>query len=143
VSGTTVKQGSVLLANHHLSMLEGIHRLLESRFAAVVMVADERSLIDAVNRIAPDLAVVDLSMPVAEGTNIARQLKRRYPTLPVIVLSVHDEPTVADELTAAGMAGFVLTRTAATDLIPAIETVLKGGTYVSRSVRTERREAGD
>jgi DNA-binding NarL/FixJ family response regulator len=105
------------------------------------MVANERSLVEAVDRIAPDLAVVDLSIPVAEGTNVARQLKRRYPSLPLIVLSVHDEPAVASQLLAAGVAGFVLKRTAATDLVPAIEEVLRGGKYVSRSVRIQPGEA--
>ena len=136
-----MKRSCVLLADRHLNMLEGVHSLLESLFAVVVMVADERSLVDTVDRITPDLAVVDLSIPVAEGTNVAHQLRSRYPSLPIIVLSVHDEPTVANQLLAAGIAGFVLTRTAATDLVPAIEAVLRGGKYVSRSVRTKPGEA--
>jgi DNA-binding NarL/FixJ family response regulator len=121
----------VLLADCHLNMLEGVRSLLEPLFAIIVMVADERSLLETVERVVPDLVIVDLSLPVAEGSNIARQLQGRFPRLPLIVLSVHDEPTVVSQVRSAGVAGFVLKRSAATDLLPAVKAVLRGGTYVS------------
>ena len=61
----------------------------------------------------------------------ARQLMNRFPHLRLIALSVHDEPTVAAQIRNEGVAGFVLKRTAATDLIPAVEAVLGGGSFVS------------
>ena len=85
-----MRQGRVLLADSHLPMLQGVRRLLESRFAAVVMVADEGSLLETIERLDPDLVVVDLSMPVQEGSNVARQLMGRFPGLRLIALSVHD-----------------------------------------------------
>src|SRR3954463_1912898 len=129
-TGRTMKHGRVLLADSHLPMLQGVRSLLESLFAAVVMVADEGSLLEALERLDPDLVVVDLSMPVQDGTNVARQLMDRFPGLRLITLSVHDEPTVATQLRNAGVAGFVLKRTAAADLIPAVEAVLGGGSFV-------------
>jgi len=125
-----MKKGRVLLADRHLNMLEGVHSLLETLFESVIMVADERSLIEAIATLQPDLVVVDLSLPVAEGANIARQIQGRYPALRVIVLSVYDEPAVARQLLDAGVAGVVLKRTAATDLLPAVSEVLRGGTYI-------------
>lgn len=130
-----MKKGRVLLADSHLNMLEGVHSLLDSVFETVVMVADERSLIEAVATFRPDLVVVDLSLPVLEGANIARQLCGRYPTLRVVVLSVYDEPAVARQLLEAGVAGVVLKRTAATDLLPAVKEVLRGGTYICPVLR--------
>src|SRR5262249_2655033 len=130
-----MKTGCVVLADRYLKMLEGIRSLLESRFAVIVMVADERSLLETVERVLPDLVIVDLSMPVEEETNIARRLKGRFPNLSLIVLSVHDEPTVVSQILKAGVAGFVLKRTAATDLLPAVQEVLCGGTYVSPTLR--------
>jgi DNA-binding NarL/FixJ family response regulator len=115
-------------------MLQGVRGLLESLFAAVVMVADEGSLLETIARLKPDLVVVDLSMPVRDGTNVARQLLDRFPGLRLIALSVHDEPTVATQMSDAGVAGFVLKRTAATDLIPAVEAVLGGRSFVSKAV---------
>ena len=126
-----MKQGRVLLADRHQSMLEGIRDLLETMFQTVVMVADEPSLLETVEQLKPDLVIVDLSMPVSEEINVARRLKTRYPELKVIILSVHDEHTVVKEVLAAGALGFVLKRSAVMDLIPAVQEVRQGRTYVS------------
>src|SRR5262249_21844435 len=121
----------VLLADSHLGMLGGVHSLLENLFETVLMVADERSLLDAVTTFQPELVVVDLSLPGEGEANIAGQLLGRHPGLRLIVLSVHDEPTVVGKMLSTGVAGFVLKRTAATDLLPAVKAVLAGGVYVS------------
>jgi DNA-binding NarL/FixJ family response regulator len=126
-----MKQGRVLLADRHVGMLQGVHSLLESMFESVVMVADETSLRDAIATFKPDLVVVDLSLPCVVETNIARSLVQRYPDLRLIILSVHDDPTVASHVREAGAAGFVLKRAAATDLVPAVDEVLRGGVFVS------------
>jgi DNA-binding NarL/FixJ family response regulator len=135
-----VKRGRVLLADGHLGMLGGVHSLLDALFATVLMVADERSLMEAVSTFRPDLAVVDLSLPGDGEANIARRLLGRHPDLRVIVLSVHDEPTVVGQVMSAGVAGFVLKRTAATDLVPAVEEVRRGGTYICPALR---KQVGD
>jgi DNA-binding NarL/FixJ family response regulator len=111
-------------------MLGGVHSLLDALFKTVLMVADERSLMEAVTAFKPDLVVVDLSLPGEGEANIARRLIGRHPDLRLIVLSVHDEPTVVSQMLSAGAAGFVLKRSAATDLIPAVKQVLRGDTYV-------------
>jgi DNA-binding NarL/FixJ family response regulator len=138
-----MKYGRVLLADSHLNMLGGIHSLLDALFETVLMVADERSLRDAVTTFKPDLVVVDMSLPPTGEANIARRLMGRHPDLRLIVLSVHDEPTVVDQVLRAGVAGFVLKRAAATDLIPAIEKVLRGQAYVSAAVQQDRHESSD
>ena len=129
-----MKHGRVLLADSHLGMLGGVHSLLDTLFETVLMVADEHSLADAVSNLMPDLVVVDLSLPEAGEANIARRLLQRHPDLRLIVLSVHDEPTVVSALLNTGVAGFVLKRAAATDLIPAVKEVLRGGTYASEGI---------
>jgi DNA-binding NarL/FixJ family response regulator len=129
-----MKHGRVLLADSHLNMLGGVYTLLDALFETVLMVADERSLVDAVTTFRPDLVVVDLSLPREGETNIARRLLGRHPDLRLIVLSVHDEPTVAGQMLSAGAAGFVLKRAAATDLIPAVKEVLRGGIYVCPAI---------
>ena len=121
----------VLLADAHPNMLEAVRGLLAGRFAATVMVADETSLLEAVQRMEPDLVVVDLSLPVSGGVNVVRTLFSRYPGLRVIVLSVHDEQPALSQALDAGAAGFVLKRTAALDLGAAVDAVLRGETYVS------------
>ena len=125
-----MKHGRVLLADRHLGMLGGVHTLLDSLFETVLMVANERSLVNAVTTFKPDLVVADLSLPREGEANIARRLLGCHPDLRLIVLSVHDEPTVVGQMLRAGVSGFVLKRAAATDLIPAVKEVLRGGTYV-------------
>jgi DNA-binding NarL/FixJ family response regulator len=130
-----VKYGHLLVADQHMNMLEGIRGLLEDLFETIVMVADRDSLFDAVNKIRPDLAIVDLSLPAAGEIDLVGGLKRRFPDLKIIILSVHDEPFVMHEVLRAGAAAFVLKRCAADDLIPAVHEVLEGRTFVSVSVR--------
>src|SRR5262249_40619360 len=100
-----MKHGRALLADSHLGMLGGVHSLLDALFEAVLMVADDRSLVDAVTTFKPELVVVDLSLPGEGEANIARRLMGRHPDLRLIVLSVHDEPTVVAQMLSAGVAG--------------------------------------
>src|SRR5207237_7172403 len=99
-----MKHGRVLLADSHLGMLGGVHSLLDALFETVLMVADERSLMEAAATFKPDLVVVDLSLPGDGEANVARRLLGRHPDLRLIVLSVHDEPTVVGQMLSAGVA---------------------------------------
>jgi DNA-binding NarL/FixJ family response regulator len=113
-------------------MLEGIRRMLETEAESVLMVADEASLMQAVERVLPDLVIADLSFPVSGATNVARLLKQQHPGIKIIILSVHEEPAAADEVAAAGAEAFVLKRRAVVDLIAAVRAVCRGGRYVSK-----------
>jgi DNA-binding NarL/FixJ family response regulator len=124
-------------------MLGGVHSLLGAFFETVLMVADERSLMEAVTTFKPDLVVVDLSLPGEGEANIARRLMGHYPDLRLIVLSIYDEPTVVAQVLSVGVAGFVLKRSAATDLVPAVKEVLQGGTYVCPALRRLLPESRD
>jgi len=112
-------------------MLEGIRGLLKTRFESVVMVADEKSLFDIIEKLIPDIIVVDLSLPISGELNIARKININHPNLRFIVLSIHDETTAINEIMSAGAAGFVFKRSAVTDLMPAVDEVLQGYTYIS------------
>ena len=130
----TMKQGKVLLADNHQSMLEGVRALLEDMFETVFMVADEASLMEAADKLKPDLIVADLSLPVTKEINVARRMKTAFPQIKLIILSIHDEQAAFGECVEAGASGIVLKRRAVDDLVPAVETVLNGGTYVSSAV---------
>jgi DNA-binding NarL/FixJ family response regulator len=124
----------VVLADSHQDMLEGVRGLLQTSFESVVMVADEKSLFDTIEKIKPDIAVVDLSLPVSGEVNVAHKIKSLYPDLKIIILSVHDETTALKEMMSAGATGFVLKRSVATDLMHAVDEVLNGHTYISPSI---------
>ena len=125
----------VVLADKHPNILEGIRGLLETMFETVVMVADRQSLFEAIGRVRPDLAVVDLSLPPAGDASIAHEIKAYYPDLKFVIMSSHDEPTVRDEVMSAGAVGFILKHFVAVDLFEAVRCVQEGHTFVSGSVR--------
>lgn len=113
----------VLLADRHHGLTEGVRGLMETAFGTVVMVADQASLLEGAARLRPDVAVVDLSLAQEGGLGWLRALRNRCPDLKVIVLSVHDEPTVREAAFKAGVDAFVLKRSIVTDLLPAIDLV--------------------
>ena len=129
-----MKQGRVLLADNHQNMLESVRNLLEDMFETVFMVADEASLMEAAEKLKPDLIVADLSLPVTREINVVRRLKSGFPQIKLIILSIHDEQAAFGECIEAGARGIVLKRRAVDDLVPAVEAVLKGGTYMPRPV---------
>ena len=126
-----MRQGRIVLADKHSNMLAGIRRLLEDEAETVLMVADEISLNEVLQHFNPDVVVADLSLPISAKTNIAWVLKEKFPNVKVIILSLHDEKAVMDDVMAAGVEGFVLKHRAVVDLIPAIRGVLQGGKYIS------------
>lgn len=121
----------VLLADRHHGLTEGVRGLLETEFDAVVMVADERSLFESAVRIRPTVAVVDLSLVRGESFDWLPRLRARCPHMKLILLSVHDQPSVRRGALKAGAHGFVLKRSIATDLMAAIDAVQSGESYVS------------
>jgi DNA-binding NarL/FixJ family response regulator len=116
----------VLLADRHHGLTEGVRGLLATTFGSVVMVADEASLIDGAARLQPDVAIVDLSLAPDSHLNWLQALRESCPDLKVIVLSVHDEPSVRDAVRRAGADAFVLKRAIATDLLRAVDDVRPG-----------------
>ena len=127
----------IILAETHPTFVGVVRLILQETMGAMFMVADERSLIEALADTHVDLVIADLSFPVSSGESVVRLIHKLKPKLKSIILSVHDEQTVVNECLAAGAKGFVLKRTASTDLLPAVEAVLKGGTYVSPFCRTQ------
>lgn len=125
-------QPRVILADRNSNALGGIRRLLETEVETVLMVGDEGSLCHALQNVPHDLVVADLSLPVSTETNVAWMLKKKFPQTRVIILSMHDDESVAEDVMAAGVEGFVLKRRAVIDLIPSIHEVLHGRTYISK-----------
>jgi two-component system response regulator NreC len=121
----------VLLADRHHELTEGVRQLLETEFDAVVMVADTTSLFESALRLKPSVVVVDLSLAQKDGTSWLSSLRSSCLDSKLIVLSVHDQPSVCRSALELGVDGFVLKRAIATDLLAAIDTVRTGQRYVS------------
>lgn len=121
----------VIIADDHALVAEGVTKLIERDVQLVGSVADGRALVQAVEKLNPDLALVDISLPLLNGLDACRQIKKANPTVKVIALTMHLEKHFVTEAFRAGVSGYVLKQSVADELIFAIKEVLKGRTYVS------------
>ena len=126
-----MNRSRVIIADSSQNLLEGIRGLLETEFDCVFMVADFESLIDAADKIGADLVVIDLSLGRNRLSDTISRIKKRFPGIKVLVMSIHDEKVALEEAVSAGAEGFVLKRTAANDLIPAVRRILAGEKFFS------------
>jgi DNA-binding NarL/FixJ family response regulator len=124
-------QTRVLLADDHKIVAEGLRSLLEPEFELVGTVEDGRALIAAAEELKPDVIVADISMPLLNGIEAVRQLKRSGTSAKVIFLTMHPDVTYAARAFDAGASGFVLKHSAATELLTAIREAMNGRTYVT------------
>lgn len=127
----------LLLADDHPLFLEGVRRLLESKYDVVGTVADGKALVAAAERLKPDIIVADISMPGMNGLAAAQKISKTVPSAKFIVLSVHADRAYAREAFRAGVRGFVSKADAASELLAAIEKVLDGRTYTSPLIGPE------
>ena len=125
----------VLLADDHAIFRQGLKNLLEREGIHVVAeVGDGREAVRLTQQLSPDVAILDLSMPVLDGADAAEEIARISPQTRTILLTMHsEEPYVAKALQ-AGIKGYVLKTQNAVDLLGAIQEVVRGGVYLSPGV---------
>jgi len=125
----------VLLADDHALIRQGLKAFLERKgFQVVGEASDGQEAIRSVEKTQPDVAIVDISMPVLNGVDAARELKKSSPRTKVIVLTQHDEDQYVTEALRAGAKAYVLKSQAADDLVHAIEEVCRGSVYLSPNI---------
>lgn len=135
-------RATVLLADDHAVVAEGLASLLRSEFHVLGTVTDGASLLEAARRSRPDVIVTDLAMPGMSGLDAIRQLRAdgdasATSRARVIVLTMHADPELAAEALRAGAAGFILKHAAGAELVAAIRAVLRGKTYLSAELADE------
>jgi len=123
-----------LLADDHVLVAEGLHRLLEGSCDVVGTVSDGSRLVDAAIELHPDVIIADLSMPGLSGLEATSELRARGLDAKVIILTMYTDVRIAKEAIKAGAVGFVSKQAAGQELLAAIESVMEGGIYVSRLV---------
>ncbi len=121
----------VLLADDHSLVLEGFKRILEDHCDVVGMVEDGRALLEAAVRLKPALVLLDISMPLLNGIDATRQLKSLLPDVKVIVVTMHADADYLNEAFKVGASGYLLKRSAGSELTQAIDSVLMGHYYVT------------
>jgi len=125
----------VVLADDHVLVRQGLKSLLEREgFQVVGEASDGQEVLRHVQSLQPDIAVVDIRMPILNGLNAARELKRSCPKTKVILLTQHDEDQYVSEAIEAGVMGYVLKNQVASDLLQAMRQVSRNQVYLSPGV---------
>ena len=121
-----MKKPCVLMADDHSILLAGVHKLIEDRCDVVGAVEDGRALLEAAEQLKPDLILLDISMPLLNGLDAARQLKKLQPDAKLLFLTMHASPQYATEAFKVGGNGYLWKQSAVSELPQAIEAVLQG-----------------
>ena len=127
----------VLLADDHKIVLEGLKSLLEPEFDLVGTVEDGIALVKEAERLHPDVIVADISMPLLNGIEAVRQIKKTDDRIKVVFLTMHPDVAYATMAFEAGASGYVLKRSASRELITAINDAMKERTYVTPMIAGE------
>lgn len=121
----------ILLADDHGLIVAGTRSLLDDHYDVVGHVKDGQSLVAAAMRLRPDLIILDISMPVINGIDAARQIREGWPEAKLLFVSMHSGPVYLREAMDAGGAGYVIKSAANEELRTAVEMILRGQVYIS------------
>ncbi|MGB2626184.1 MAG: response regulator transcription factor [Candidatus Acidiferrum sp.] len=130
----------ILLADDHTLVAEALKKLLEPEFDVVATVENGQELLRAATELKPDLALVDLNMPLLNGLDAGAQLKEKFPSIKIIVLTMTEDADVAEEAMNKWASGYLLKKSAGSELLKAVREVLDGQIYVTPAVKLEHVE---
>jgi len=129
-----VKTIRVLLADDRPEVLESVRQLICKNFEVVGTVEDGQQAVEAACRLDPDIVVIDISMPTMNGLETASFLHTSGNRALIVFLTIHEDSDYIAKAFSVGARGYVSKRHIATDLIPALEEVLQGHTFLSPSL---------
>lgn len=132
-----MKKPTVLLADDHKIVVEGLQSLLAPDFDLIGTAANGLELVEKAGQLRPDLIIADISMPLLNGIDALHQLKTRQPGVKVIFLTMHPDVTYLSRALEAGASGYVLKHAASDELITALRSALNGEVFVSPEVRPD------
>jgi DNA-binding NarL/FixJ family response regulator len=115
---------------------QGLRRLIDQEEDLDVCAEAEtvREARAAIREHRPDAIIVDISLKQGDGLELVRDVRAQYPTLPILVLSMHDETIYAERMLSAGASGYIMKQAASEQFLVAVRRVLDGGIYVSETV---------
>jgi DNA-binding NarL/FixJ family response regulator len=121
----------VLVADDHTLIAEAFQKLLEPAYTVVGTVSDGRALLASARDLRPDVIVLDIAMPLLNGLDAARAIKKMDPSIKLVFVTVTEDPDIAAEAFRAGGSAYVLKRSAGAELLTAMHEVLQGRSYVT------------
>ena len=136
-----MRKPRILIADDHRLLTEAFEKLLESQCEIVGPVADGRALLDAARELEPDIILLDISMPLLNGLEAGRRIRKLLPDVKLIYLTVNEDPEVAAEAFRLGASGYLLKNSAANELFQAVNEVARGRSYLTPLVARGTIEA--
>ena len=121
----------VLLADDHVLLLGAFEKLLAADCTIVGQVSDGRALVAAAEQLKPDVIVLDISMPLLNGLEAARQIKKKLNNVKLVFLTMNEDADLAAEAFRAGASAYLLKRSATSELPAAIREVMQGRSYIT------------
>ena len=131
-----MKRTRLLLADDHAILLEAFKKLLEPFHSVVGAVTDGRRLLAKARELRPDIVLLDINMPGLNGLDACEQLVNRNPETKVIFLTVSEDLDSAEEAIRRGASGYLIKKAVVAELLKAIETVFRGGIYITPLIST-------
>ena len=128
---------TIVLADDHRIVVEGLKSILAEQFELVGVVADGLQMIDAARKLRPDVIVADVTMPLLNGIEALERLRKEELEIPVVFLTMHRDVEYASQALEAGAAGYVLKHAAPEELVQAVRIALEGGIFVSPALAGE------
>jgi DNA-binding NarL/FixJ family response regulator len=122
----------VVLADDHQAVTAEVRRVIIDRCEVIAVAEDGKQAVAAVLTLNPDILIVDISMPVLDGLQAARQLQKANSRTRIVFLTIHEDHDFVAAALSAGAVGYVTKARLATDLIPAVLEAMQGHTFVSR-----------
>jgi len=126
----------ILLADDHTVVRQGLRKILEARpqWEVVAEAADGREAVRQAEEVKPDVAIVDVAMPLLNGIEAVRQIARKASGTRVLVLSMHNDEAYVTQMLRAGAAGYLLKDSADVDLLQAVDAVAAGKSFFSPAI---------
>jgi DNA-binding NarL/FixJ family response regulator len=128
----------ILIADDHKLVAELCQNLLETEFDVIGVVDDGSALLRAASELRPDLIIVDIAMPVLNGLDAAEQVRKMFPAIKIIFLTMNTDTDVAAEGFRRGGSGYLLKTCTASEIVTAVRDVLRGKTYLSPSLSEDK-----
>jgi DNA-binding NarL/FixJ family response regulator len=124
---------TIILADDHAMLREGIRKIIERIEGALISgeVNDGLELLELLKKSNPNLVILDISMPNLRGLEAIREIKKTYPKVKILVLTMHKKKEFLRQALQDGADGFLLKEDAGSELIRAVQTVRNGGKYLS------------
>lgn len=131
----------ILLADDHVMISAGFQKLLEPHYEVVGSVADGRALLKAAAELKPDIVLLDVGMPLLNGLDAARELKKLTPQVKLIFLTMNTDSDIAAEALRTGASAYLLKNSQPSELLQAVHDVVRGLSYVTPQIRRGMEES--